>query len=62
MSNKLEHVKMIMKYHKGILHHNLIYQPDMLEVLDYSDTNFRDGDDEKPTLRHLFIFGGRVIF
>ena len=57
-----EFVKRIMKYLKGILHHKLVYQADILEVFGYSDTDFGgDKDDGKFTSGHLFIFGGASV-
>ena len=51
-----------MKYLKGTVHHKLVYQANVLEVLGYFDADFRgDKDDGKSTSGHLFIFGGAAV-
>ena len=57
-----EVVKRIMKYIKDILQHKLVYQVEILKVLDYSNVDYGGNkDDGKSTSGHLFIFSGGTV-
>lgn len=46
----------------GTLHHKLLYQAVIPEIIGYSNPDLGDNkDDEKLTSKHLFIFGGTAV-
>lgn len=57
-----ETVKRSLNHLKVTIHYKLVYQADMLEVVGYSNADFRgDKDDGKSASGHFSIFGGATV-